>query len=104
MKSDVLVFVVHKNPVVAFLQKAYAKFWRWRNIRQCDQCEKHENKAYMNHDIHVRGWECSDCGIWRKQQYDNYDREERIKKHMRDLQELEEAKLRFAAKDGVYRG
>lgn len=47
---------------------------------------------------------CSDCTKRRNQWYEKCDREDRIKKHMRDLQELEEAKLRFQAKSGVYRG
>lgn len=102
--TDALVLVVSHNRVVAFFQKVYAKLWRIVNIRKCEQCDKHENKAYMNHDLAVRGWECSDCGTYREEMYARYDREERIKKHMRDLQELEEAKLRFEAKNGVYRG
>lgn len=102
--TDALVIVVSHNPIIAFLQKAYAKLWRMVNIRKCEQCDKYGNKAHMSHDLAVRGWECSDCEDWREQQYAQYYREERIKKHMRDLQELEEAKLRFEAKSGVYRG
>lgn len=55
--TDALVIVVSHNRVVAFFQKTYTKFWRWRNIRQCEQegCNVSENKKFME-NFYAKGW------------------------------------------------
>lgn len=103
MSNEIVKITIPLKPLLALFQNLYERFYRFIAYTTCSFCKQSKigtEVAMVGHKTN----RCRTCFDKHKNEQLKKEKEERIQNHIRDLQEREEARLRFEATKGVYRG